>query len=319
MPNPIVAINQAKVVNEPDSWRAFNAVGPKVCMVTANHPGFLGFQNHLQIGVFPMGGRYGGAHMDMHDVLNPLGLRQYTMWKSRQDHDEMHYQQFDGIFRLCSGCLGMVVEGPWEPVYEIIDHKLPQNVAMTDVPSALGKAFISGEDMFAVSQPYGKRVIAAGDHSIIPDQTAAFESAVHDLMNMFFEVPGFLGYMLLKQIGASAIGSMQLNPKGFNQILQTTGDYPPRDKDGNFETPDAKAEPDQYIVHMEWQDLDTAMMGISRVVINRRFRDVHDKVLATVIQGPYITLWNPLMERHLLTRSPDRTSSGNVTLPLRKY
>lgn len=122
MPKPYIAINSAKVANHPDSFRLFESVGPKVCMVTANHSGFVGFQNHVQIGVFPMGGRYGGAEMDMRQTLNPLGIRQYTMWKRWEDHEEMHVQQFDSIFRLCSSCLGMVIEGPWEPIYEIVSR-----------------------------------------------------------------------------------------------------------------------------------------------------------------------------------------------------
>jgi sulfur oxygenase/reductase len=296
MPRPIIAINDARIVNQQSSFDMFNSVGPKVCMVTANHPGFVGFQNHVQIGVFPMGGRFGAAKMDMHEELNPLGIRQYTMWKSWQDHEQMHYEQFDSIFRLCANCLGMIVEGPWENLYEITSSDLPDNMAMTDVPSRLGSSFMAGQEPVAVSMPYGQRVIADGDHSIIPGKEKEFETAIEDLMQMFKKIPGFLGYMVLKQIGASAIGSFQLNPEGFHQALQTTGEYPPRNKEGNFKLIEAKSTPTEYIVHMEWQDLNTAMMGISRVVINTKYRAAHDKVLATVLKGPYITMWNPMME-----------------------
>ncbi len=296
MPRPIVAINDAKIVNQPSSFNMFESVGPKVCMVTANHSGFVGFQNHVQIGVFPMGGRYGAAKMDMHAELNPLGIRQYTMWKNWQDHEEMHYEQFDSIFRLCANCLGMIIEGPWENLYEITSADLPDNMAMTDVPSRLGASFMAGATPDAVSLPYGQRVIAGSDHSVIPGREQEFETAMEDLMQMFKRAPGFLGYMVLKQIGASAIGSFQLNPEGIHQALQTTGEYPPRNKEGNFQLIEAKATPAEYIVHMEWQDLNSAMMGISRVVINTKFRAQHDRVLATLIKGPYVTLWNPMME-----------------------
>lgn len=296
MASTFIAINEARVANEPQSFQVFESVGPKVCMVTANHPGFTGFQNHVQIGVFPMGGRYGGAKMDMHETLNPIGLRQYTMWKNWQDHEEMHYDEFDSIFRLCSSCLGMVIEGPWEDIYEIVSHNLPENVAMTDVPASLGAAFMASQPVPVVSMPYGQRVIAASDHSIIPGREKEFENHIHDLMEMFRKAPGFLGYMVLKQMGASAIGSLQLHPEGIHQALQTRGDYPPRNKEGNFKLLEAKSTPTKYTVHMEWQDLNTAMMGISRVVINHQYRAQHDKALATVLKGPYITLWNPLME-----------------------
>ncbi|AOY56955.1 sulfur oxygenase/reductase [Desulfococcus multivorans] len=53
----------------------------------------------------------------MENALNPVRSYQYIMWKRWQDHDEFHEQQFSRIFELCTSCLGMVVEGPWEPVY----------------------------------------------------------------------------------------------------------------------------------------------------------------------------------------------------------
>nr|ABF20540.1 sulfur oxygenase reductase [uncultured bacterium]ABF20541.1 sulfur oxygenase reductase [uncultured bacterium] len=296
MPRPYITINDAKVVNAESSFQAFQQVGPKVCMVTANHPGFVGFQNHVQIGVFPMGGRYGGAKMDMHEELNPIGIRQYTMWKRWEDHEEMHYQQFDSIFRLCSSCLGMVVEGPWEDVYEIVSSDLPEVIAMTDVPSKLGAAFMAGQQPAPVAMPYGQRVIAGSDHYIIPGREQEFETAITDLMKMFQKAPGFLGYMVLKQIGASAIGSFQLQPEGIHQALQTLGDNPPKNKEGNFKLIEAKKTPTKYLVHMEWMDLNSAMFGISRVVINGRYRAQHDKALATLVQGPYVTLWSPMME-----------------------
>lgn len=296
MPNPYIAINHARVYNAPSSFEKFTTVGPKVCMVTSNNEGFVGFQNHVQIGVFPMGGRYGGAQMDMHETMNPIGLAQYTMWKHWEDHEAMHYDNFDSIFRLCSQCLDMVVEGPWEPLYEIISHDLPENVAMTDVPASLGAAWMAGQPVPAVSLPYGQRIIAASDHTVVPGREHDFEQAIVDVMSAFKKVPGFLGYMVLKQIGASAIGSLQLTPGGIHQALQTRGDNPPKDKEGNFKTLEAHQTPQEYLVHMEWSDMNVAMMGISRVVINYQMRQLHDRVLASLLKGPYVTLWNPMME-----------------------
>lgn len=296
MPNPYLAINKAKVTNAKESFAAFESVGPKVCMVTANHHGFLGFQNNVQVGVFPMGGRYGGAKMDMHQELNPIGITQYTFWKRWEDHEEMHNENFDSIFRLCTRCIGMVIEGPWEDVYEIVHHDMPTSMSITDVPSQLGAAFMAGQEMPPVVLPYGQRVMALGTHSVIPNMEKEFEQAVADTMQEFKKAPGFLGYMLLKQIGASAIGSMQLTPDGIHQALQTLGDNPPSSKEGNFSLIQAERKPTEYIVHMEWADEKSAMFGISRVAINYETRRVHDKVLTTLVQGPYVTMWNPMME-----------------------
>ncbi|MET0049866.1 MAG: sulfur oxygenase reductase family protein, partial [Candidatus Thiodiazotropha sp.] len=75
--NPIIAINQARIVNRPESFETMMHVGPKVCITTASHPGFLGFEQLLQIGIHPMAGRYGGGAMDMRNAeppLNPMGM-----------------------------------------------------------------------------------------------------------------------------------------------------------------------------------------------------------------------------------------------------
>ncbi|CAB1127755.1 Sulfur oxygenase/reductase [Candidatus Hydrogenisulfobacillus filiaventi] len=296
MPKPYIAVNEVRLVNGPESFRRFEIIGPKMCMATANHGGFVGFQNHFPIGVFPMGGRYGGAKLDMRESLNPLPVRQYTFWKDWRDHDQMHVDNFDTIFRLCSGCLDLMIDGPWEPIYEIVSHDLPENIGLTDVPAKLGAAFMAGQAVPSVALPYGQRVVATSDHTIIPGREQDFETAIEQLMQAFKEAPGFLGYMVLRQMGVSAIGSLQLKPAALHQALQTTGDYPPRIKEGNFATPEGKATPAQYVVHMEWADMNTAVMGISRVVINTRFRALHDPVLDTLLKGPYIQLWSPQME-----------------------
>ena len=46
------------------------------------------------------------------------------MWKTWEDHDEFHVEQFDRVFELCGICLGMVIEGPWEPVYTIVKARM---------------------------------------------------------------------------------------------------------------------------------------------------------------------------------------------------
>jgi len=60
----------------------------------------------------------------MEKELNPIRNYQYTMWKRWEDHDEFHVQQFDRVFELCGSCLGMVIEGPWEPVYTIVKARM---------------------------------------------------------------------------------------------------------------------------------------------------------------------------------------------------
>jgi len=68
-------------------------VGPRVCVTTATHPGFVGFQANIQTGILPLAGRYGGGKVHMEKELNPIRNYQYTMWKSWEDHDEFHLRR----------------------------------------------------------------------------------------------------------------------------------------------------------------------------------------------------------------------------------
>jgi sulfur oxygenase/reductase len=43
MPKPYVAINEVEMLNNDTTMQMFQQVGPKVCQVTARHPGFVGF------------------------------------------------------------------------------------------------------------------------------------------------------------------------------------------------------------------------------------------------------------------------------------
>lgn len=78
--NPIyLAINMSKVINDEESFRIMKKVGPRVCITTATHPGFVGFQANIQTGILPLAGRYGGGKIHMEKELNPIRNYQYTM------------------------------------------------------------------------------------------------------------------------------------------------------------------------------------------------------------------------------------------------
>jgi sulfur oxygenase/reductase len=290
-PGIAVAINKSKVVNDANSMRLMMEVGPRVCITTASHPGFLGYENSLQIGVLPLAGRYGGAKIHMEKELNPIAMFQYTFWKTWQDHEDFHQKEFDRIFELCGHCLSMVVEGPWEPIYEIVAAKMP-------IPTPEDRAAIR-----SLMSP--ERVVVVGEHSVKGGKEREFEKGVPQVLDMISQSPGFLGYMLLKEVGASAIGSFQLTPGALMEALQTLGANPPKSKKGNFLPLEAASKPAEYIVHTEWESPELAHGGLAKVLVNHEIREAHnEKVLAHVIRGPYIMFFRPMMEdpnwrRHL--------------------
>lgn len=75
----VIAVNMSKVANRPESFELMHKVGPKVCIATASHPGFVGFMALLQTGVHDLAGRYGAAALGMRETLNPLAMYQYTI------------------------------------------------------------------------------------------------------------------------------------------------------------------------------------------------------------------------------------------------
>lgn len=300
MANPIIANNIVRVANRPETFQKMQKIGPKVCVSTASEPGFLGFEQLLQIGIHDMAGRYGGGALDMHETLNPIMMCQYTVWKDVQSHENFHYNSWPTFYELCSNCLDMVVEGPWEPVYEIVASDLSPVLGMTDVPQRIGMSMAEKTPPPKVALA-SKRVVALGDHGIMDGREAAFEEGAKETLQwMKKRAPGMVGWMIMKQIGVTAVGSFQLDPEGMNK--QTLGANPPRYATNYGDKPPDKPfippeKPSQYFVHMEWESVDAAHQGIGKTMVNYDLRQIHNKgVLAHVCRGPYYRFFNPFME-----------------------
>ena len=277
----IIAVNTSRIINRPESYELMRTVGPKVCIATASHPGFVGFMALLQTGVYPMAGRYGGASEEMRGTLSPLDMFQYTLWNDVKSHEEMHYQQFPIIYELCHRCLSMVVEGPWEPLYEVVASDLGE------VPHT----------------PHTRVVL--GDHWIMEGHEAAFEAGAEETLRWLKgRAPGLTGWMLMKQIGASAVGSFQLDPEGM--LTPTLGANPPpygtNYGDRPLDRPPIPAQtPAQYFVHMEWTSTEAAQQGLAKTMVNHELRQIHNRgVLAHVCRGPYYRFFAPMHEEMAL-------------------
>ncbi len=304
--NPIIAINVAKIANRPESYETMMKVGPKVCITTATNPGFMGFEQLIQTGIHPMAGRYGGGAVDMRETLNPIGMYQYTVWKDVHSHEQMHHDNFDTIFELCHHCLDMVIEGPWEPYYEIIKSNLPFLHAMTDVPEVIGDAFQHKIRIPKIALT-GQRTIVLGDHWVMAGHEQAFENgAIETLSWMRANIPGMIGWMLLKQFGVSAIGSFQLDPEG--NLKATLGANPPayNTNYGNAvhdKPPIPPQTPTQYYVHIEWENSDFAHVGLGYTMVDYELRQIHNNgVLAHLDRGPYYVFLAPMMEQGMWRR-----------------
>jgi sulfur oxygenase/reductase len=284
----------SKVVNNDESFKLMKEVGPKVCITTATHPGFVGFQANIQTGILPLAGRYGGGKVHMEKDLNPIRNYQYTMWKRWQDHDDFHLKQFDRIFELCGSCLSTVIEGPWEPVYRIVKAKMPSVRSMGQITD-LGLDMKEGKEFIRFATPM--RCVAIAEHTVQPGREKAFEQGAIDTMEALSDSTGFLGYMILKQMGVCALGSFMMDPKSTAESFQTLGANPPKDPQPLFKTPDAVPSPSEYLIHSEWDAAEMAQLGFAKVLVNYRIRKIHDEgVMAHLIRGPYIMFFQPMME-----------------------
>ena len=289
-----LALNMSKVANNEDSFRLMKKVGPRVCITTATHPGFVGFQANIQTGIFPLAGRYGGGKVHMEKDLNPIRNYQYTMWKAWQDHDDFHEKQFDRVFELCGKCLSMVIEGPWEPIYRIVKAKMPPVRSMGQIAD-LGVDMKEEKEFIRFATPM--RCVAMAEHTVKPGKEKAFEQGAIDTMEALSDSTGFLGYMILKQIGVCALGSFMMDPKSMAQSLQTLGANPPKDPKPLFKTPEAMPSPPEYLIHSEWDAAEMAQLGFAKVLVNHRIRKIHDEgVMLHLMRGPYIMFFQPMME-----------------------
>ncbi len=301
--NPVIAISQARIINTPESHETMMRVGPKVCITTASHPGFLGFEQLIQTGVHALGGRYGGGSISMGERLNPTALYQYTVWKDVASHEEMHHDNFATLYELCSSCLSMVVEGPWEVYYEVLASDLPPLVAMTDIPNMLGTMVASKLELPKIALAL-QRTTLLGDHWIMQGHEMAFEQGVVDTLEwMQKEVPGMIGWMVLKQFGVSAIGSFQFDPEGMHNA--TLGANPPAYRTNYGSTVPTlplipPQTPSQYLVHIEWTSPELAHIGLGYLMVEYELRQIHNEgVLRHLDRGPYYMVFSSMMEQGL--------------------
>ena len=176
----------------------------------------------------------------MEKELNPLRNYQYTMWKKWQDHDDFHLTRFNRVFELCGSCLSMVIEGPWEPVYRVVKAKMSKVRSMGQI-TGLAEDLQQKKEFVRFATPM--RTVALAPHTVQPGQEAAFEKGAVETMEALSDSTGFLGYMILKQIGVCALGSFMLDPKSTAQALMTLGANPPDDPKPLFKTPEAMPSP----------------------------------------------------------------------------
>ena len=67
----------------------------------------------------------------------------------------------------------MMVEGPWESLYEVVASDLPPSIGITDVPQIMMEKAATQTPVPKVALP--NRTIALGDHSAMEGHEPRFE------------------------------------------------------------------------------------------------------------------------------------------------
>jgi len=116
-------------------------------------------------------------------------------------------------------------------------------------------------------------------------------------MEVLSDSTGFLGYMILKQIGVCALASFMVDSKSMGEALETPGANPLKNPAALFRTADVMRCSSEYLINSEWDAPEMPQLGFAKVLVNHRIRSIRDyAIMAHLIKGPYIMFFSLIME-----------------------
>ena len=277
-----VAINQVLVQNDPNLMSMMKQASSKMCLTTALTPGFKGFDLMRQRGSCPMGMRW-SASSDMGENLSHIWIDQITYWDSWEAHENFHETFEDVVVDTCARCSDVLLDGPIEPVYRIVHSDLPKLVSTNQwlQRNAQGKA-----DGYAIDS--GETVTVMADHVIKPGAEAEFEEGEVQVLTGLKETAGMIGYMILKRIGMSTLGSGHATVESMMEDLKdSSGSKLKR----TAEVWEGYTIPAQYLVMVEWESMDAAQKGMPHVNVKPQLLFIHGpKVLDNCLRMPSVRI-----------------------------
>lgn len=277
-----VAINRVLVKNDPNLMSMMKQASSKMCLATALTPGFRGFDLMRQMGACPMGMRW-AANTDMGQALSHIWIDQFTYWDSWQAHEAFHETFEDVVVDACARCGEVLLEGPEEPIYRVVHSSLPKLISQNQWLQKHLQGTAAG---YAIDS--GKTVTVMATHRIKPGKEAEFEAAETETMEKLKESTGMVGYMILKRIGQSTLGS------GHATVASMLEDM--KDSSGSklkrtAEVWEGYTLPAEYLVMVEWESLCDAQGGMPHVNVKPELLFIHGpKVLDNCLAMPTVRL-----------------------------
>jgi len=263
-----VAINKVLVKNDPNLMSMMKQASSKMCLATALTPGFRGFDLMKQRGTCPMGMRWAAAS-DMGEELSHIWIDQFTYWDSWEAHEDFHETFEDVVVDACDKCAGVLLDGPEEPVYRIVKSDLPKLISKNQM---LKKGFENGGNTDGYALDSGETVTVQATHIVRPGKEAEFEAGEIQTMEMLKETPGVLGYQILKRIGLSSLGS---GHPTVESLMEDMKDSSGTKLKRAAEVWEGYTVPAEYLVMVEFEDLNSAQRGMPHVNVKPEILMVH--------------------------------------------
>lgn len=287
-----VAINRVLVNNDPNLMRMMKQASAQMCLATSLTPGFSGFDLMKQVGVCPMGMRW-GASSDMTLELSHIWIDQITYWDSWQAHENFHETFEDVVVNTCARCGDVLLDGPEEPVYRIIKSDLPKLISKNQM---MKRGFENQGNTDGYAMDSGETVTVMAQHIIRPGKEEEFEQAEVQVMDMLKETAGVVGYQILKRIGLSALGSGHAT---VDSIMEDMQDSSGSKLKRACEVWEGYSIPAHYLVMVEFESLQAAQLGMPHVNVKPEILMVHGKkVLDNCIQIPSVYLSDSMFREH---------------------
>lgn len=277
-----VAINRVLVQNDPNLMSMMKQASSKMCLTTALTPGFKGFDLMKQRGSCPMGMRW-GANTDMGEGLSHIWIDQITYWDSWEAHENFHETFEDVVVDTCAKCGNVLLDGPEEPIFRVVHSDLPKLVSNNQwlQRNAQGKA-----DGYAIDS--GETVTVMAEHIIKPGAEAAFEEGEIQTLTGLKETAGMVGFQILKRIGISTLGSGHATTESLMEDLKdSSGSKLKR----TAEVWEGYTIPAQYLVMVEWENMQMAQRGMPHVNVKPSLLFTHGpKVLDNCLRMPSVRI-----------------------------
>ena len=239
-----------------------------------------------------MGMRW-AASSDMGAELSHIWIDQFTYWDSWQAHEDFHETFEDVVVQACGNCGGMLLDGPEEPVYRIVESTLPKLISTNQM---MKKGFEQQGDLKGYALNTEGTVMVLASHQVRAGKESEFEEGEIQTMQMLSETPGVLGWQILKRIGLSTLGSGHATSES---MLGHLKGEPGAKLQRSAEVWEGFTVPSEYLTMVEFESMAFAQSGMPHVNVKPEILMVHaTKVLDDCLTKPTVRISESMFSEH---------------------